>query len=337
MDLRIEQLDGRDPVAMRAWHDAFLASQRHGRAFSTPLMLAELRAQFTAQLDAQLHLGFTGRVEAAVATVGMCYLPMHDNLEQAYVEVQTHPDHRGHGLGSAMLDHLEHVARQHGRSVLLTEVTYPYDAPADGAGTPYADFVRRRGYTFGLGNVQRVLELPADGCLLRRLVLDAERHHRDYTFRQFVGPVPDDIVDSFAALLGTLLTEAPTGEIERQSEVFDAARVRADEKVLEEAGRRKFTTVALDGSAEVAAYSELVQPAHDPRRVYQWGTLARPRDRGHRLGLATKARNLLWAQPELGDATLVTFNAEVNRHMTGVNDLLGFRSVERVGEFQKRL
>lgn len=78
-------------------------------------------------------------------------------------------------------------------------------------------------------------------------------------------------------------------------------------------------------------------PAFDPGHAYQWGTLARPQDCGHRLGLATKARNLLWAQPHLGSAVLVTFKAEVNRRMVAINDRLGFRAVERHGEFQKRL
>ena len=236
-----------------------------------------------------------------------------------------------------MLHHLEQVARAHQRSVLVGEVSYPFEAPADGAGTPYADFVRRRGYTFALGNVQRVLDLPVDEAALRALVEEAEPHHSGYTFRQFKGAIPQDIVDSFADIVGTLMTEAPTGEIEHEPEVFDASRIRADEEVFAASGRTKYTTVALDSSGEVAAYSELVLPAYDPGKVFQWGTLARPQDRGHRLGLAAKARNLLWAQPELGRATLVTFNAESNAHMIGVNERMGFRPVERIGEFQKRV
>ena len=333
----IEPLDARDDAAMKAWHDTFLASHRHGRPYATPLMREELQARFTADLETERHLVFSGVVEGSPVAVGMCYLPMRDNLEQAFVEVHTHPDCRGRGHGTAMLDHLEQVARDHSRTVLVGEVAYPYESPADGAGTPSVDFVARRGYSFGLANVQRVLELPADEGLLRDLVAAAEPHHGEYTFRQFTGAVPDDLVDSFAAIIGTLLTEAPTGEIEHEPEVFDAARIRADEKVFAASGRTKFTTVALDPAGEVAAYSELVLPKYDPGRVYQWGTLARPQDRGHRLGLATKARNLLWAQHRLGQATLVTFNAEVNSHMVGVNELMGFRPVERVGEFQKRL
>jgi GNAT superfamily N-acetyltransferase len=332
----IETLDAHDDAAMRAWHHTFLASHRHGRPHATPLMREELQARFVASHGATRHLAYSGRVDGAVVAVGMCYLSLRDNLDQAYVEVQVHPGHRRRGHGSAMLAHLEQVAAESGRRVLLGEVSYPYAAPVDGKGTPDVEFARRRGFTFGLGDVVRVLDLPVAEPHLQALADEAEPWHGDYTFRQFAGPVPDDLLDSYAALLGTLLTEAPTGEIEREPEAMDAERVRAEEAVLADSGRTRFTTVALDRSGAVAAYSELVRPRHDPGRAYQWGTLVRPQDRGHRLGLATKARNLLWAQPRLGAVTLVTYNAEVNTHMVRVNDRLGFRPVERLGEFQKR-
>lgn len=34
---------------------------------------------------------------------------------------------------------------------------------------------------------------------------------------------------------------------------------------------------------------------------------------------------------------LTTYNAEVNAHMIGVNEALGFRPVARLGDFQKKL
>ena len=105
--LRIEQLDASDPAAMTAWHETFLASHRHERPFATPLMLEELRARFTAGLEAQHYLAFSGLLGDEVAAVGMCYLTMRDNLDQAFVEVQTRPDLRGRGIGGRVLDHLE--------------------------------------------------------------------------------------------------------------------------------------------------------------------------------------------------------------------------------------
>jgi hypothetical protein len=34
---------------------------------------------------------------------------------------------------------------------------------------------------------------------------------------------------------------------------------------------------------------------------------------------------------------LTTYNAEVNSHMVGVNEAMGFRPVARLGDFQKKL
>jgi GNAT superfamily N-acetyltransferase len=335
--LRIAPLDPGDDAAMRAWHATYLAAQEHARPHAVPLRLEEMRAKFLAERATERDLAFTGTVDHTAVVVGQVHLPLRDNLDQSFVEVNTLPRARRRGHGTRMLDHLERVASGHGRSVLLCEVDYPYDASVDGVGTPGADFARARGYDFNLATVQRVLALPVDEARLRALVAQAAPHHRDYTFRQFTGAIPEDVVDSFAAIVGTLMTEAPSGDITHEPEVFDVTRIRADEEVFAASGRTKFTTLALDRAGAVAAYTELVLPAFDPGKVFQWGTLARPQDRGHRLGLATKARNLLWAQPRLGPASLVTFNAEVNVHMVGVNEQLGFVPVARIGEYHKRV
>jgi GNAT superfamily N-acetyltransferase/RimJ/RimL family protein N-acetyltransferase len=335
--LEIRPLDARDDAALDAWHSAYLASHAHGREVGVPWMKAEVRAQLTVDSPGQRTLAFGGYVDGRVAVTGTIEMPLRDNLQLAHIELDTRPDQRNRGHGSAMLAHLEAVAREHDRSVLVTETATPYDGPPDGAGHPNVRFLVRRGFTFALGDVMRVLDLPTDQALLRRLADEAAAHHQGYQLQQFRDRVPDDLVESFGRLIGRLNTEAPQGELAIEEEVFDEARIRADEEVFRASGRTKYTTVAVrDG--EVAAYSDLVVPAHDPTRVYQWGTLAAKEHRGHRLGLATKARNLLWLQQELPrKALLVTFNAEVNAHMIAVNEALGFRPVERLGEFQKQL
>lgn len=103
-------------------------------------------------------------------------------------------------------------------------------------------------------------------------------------------------------------------------------------------GRTKLTTVALDDAGDVAAYTEIAVPEADPGRSFQWGTLVRKAHRGRRLGLATKAANLLWLQTERPEVTsVITWNAEVNRHMVAINERLGFRPVARAAEFQRVL
>jgi GNAT superfamily N-acetyltransferase len=337
MPLRIVPLDPSDPAAFKAWHDCYLLAHMHGREIGSPWMAEELRAQLLADNPGWRSIGFAGLVDETVVVAGWLEISLRDNRHIASVEVDTHPAHRNRGHGTAMLEHLAAAAGELGRDTLVAEASYPYDGPVDGSGHPNVAFLLHRGYTLGLVDVMRVLDLPADEELLRKLAEEAAGHHERYTIRQFAGPVPDDIIDSFGALVGSLIIEAPMGEMDLEPEVIDAQQIRADEKVFAESGRTKFTTVAIAPDGTVAAYSELVVPAHDPGRVYQWGTLAHRDHRGHRLGLATKTRNLLWLQekrPEL--RLLVTYNAEVNTHMIGVNEAMGFRPVERMGAFQRK-
>jgi hypothetical protein len=237
-----------------------------------------------------------------------------------------------------MLEHLVELARQHGRRTLTGRVATPYAGAPDGRGHPDVDFVLHRGFRFALGDILRVLDLPADDGHLKELADQAAPHHADYQLRRFTGPVPDDIIDEFGRLVGAVITEAPTGEMELEPEVYDRDRIRADEKVFEAAGRTKFTTMAIAADGTAAGYTEVAVPRYDPGRAFQWGTLVLSEHRGHRLGLAMKVHNLLWLQRERPDLRqLVTFNAEVNAPMVAVNDLLGFRPVERLGEFQRQL
>ena len=336
--MEIRPLDASDPAAMADWHASFHAAHVFGQDYPSPWMLEEMRAEFLGDRAGERMEPFGGYVEGGCVCTGLVELPQMDNLHIARVEVATHPGHRGRGYASAMLDHLTAVAVAQGRNTLTADAVWAYDGPADGAGTPNADFLTRRGFAFSLGDVKRVLELPVDQGLLARLADEVAPHHPGYTLRDFAGPVPEDIIDAFGNLVGSLITEAPMGDLDFEPEVFDATRIRADEKVFEASGRTKYTTVAVAPDGSLAAYSELVVPTYDPEHVYQWGTLVRPEHRGHRLGMATKVHNLgCFQEAESGRSRLFTYNAEVNTHMIGVNDAMGFRPVQRLGEFQKKL
>jgi GNAT superfamily N-acetyltransferase len=336
--LEIRPLDPYDDDALAAWHATYLAADTYGREHSAPWMLEELRADLRADRAAEKYLAFGGQAGGHVVATALLELTQKDNRHIARTSVWTHPEHRRRGFGSAMLEHVTRVATAEGRTVLVAEAATPYGGPPDGSGHPNADFLTHRGFTVDIGDVMRVLDLPVDIALLDRLAVEAAPKHEDYTLRQFAGPVPDDILHPFGALVGSLMTEAPMGELQREPEAMDEERIRADEAVFEASGRTKYTTVAIAPDGDVVAYSELVVPKYDPGRVYQWGTLVAQAHRGHRLGITTKVANLRWLQAAEPDARLVvTWNAEVNRHMIGVNERLGFRPVERLVEFQKAI
>ncbi len=83
---------------------------------------------------------------------------------------------------------------------------------------------------------------------------------------------------------------------------------------------------------------QLVVPAHDPLKIFQWDTLVRRDHRGHRLGIATKVHNLAVVQALHPDRTTVhTWNAESNHHMIAVNEAMGFVPVRYEGEYYREI
>ena len=338
-DLEITRVDPFDRVAFDAWHAVYLAAELASEeGVASPLMLEEARAKLQDAGIRSWNSGWTGTVAGRVVVAGWLDMPLLDNLDRADLSVHVVPDERRRGHGSAMARRLEQEALERGRTLLNGEAAWPYDAGSDGTGQAGREFARGLGYALALGDVKRILRLPVPGGLLDDLAAQAAPHHAAYTLRSWVGPVPDTLLDGWAALTATLDTEAPTGDLERQPEHIDAEVVREAEALIARQGRRKYNTVALDETGAVVAYTDIATTVHEPDRAYQWGTLVRRDARGHRLGLAVKVANLRLLQdscPEL--RRLTTYNAEVNARMVEVNDLLGFVPVARLGEFQKRL
>ena len=338
MTVDIRPLDASDDAALAAFHATYHAADVFGREHAAPWMLEEMRADLTGDRTGERFEAWTGRVEGDVVSCGLLVLPMKDNLELATVRVWTRPDRRRRGYGSAMLDQVVAAAAGAGRRTLVSEAHVPFEAREDGAGCPDPDFAYHRGWGFDMCDVVRVLPLPVDEGWLASLADEAAPHHTDYELRQFRGRVPDDIVEAFGALVGSLMVEAPSGAVTLEEEVLDVERIRSDEVVFAAAGRTKYTTVAVAADGSVVAYSELVVPAYDPGAVFQWGTLVHRDHRGHRLGMATKVANLRWVQRAAPDRSRVyTMNAEVNAQMIGINETLGFRPVERHVSLHRRL
>jgi GNAT superfamily N-acetyltransferase len=335
----IVALDPFDAPMFDAWHAAYFVAETHGReGTAAPWQLEELRVLMQQPSGRNWSAGWCGLVAGEVVTAGWLQTPLLDNLERASLSVHTVPDARRRGHGTAMLEHLEQVALDRGRMLIGAESSWGYEAGADGVGEPGPEFLRRTGYDLALSDVQRVATLPVPEEVLGRLAAEAAPHHAAYSLRSWSGRIPDELVLGWAELTASIATEAPTGGLELEPEVADVAMVREQEDVVARQGRAKYNTVALDAEGAVVAYTDLATTIHEQGRAYQWGTLVRRAHRGHRLGLAVKVANLRLLQRERPDITrLVTYNAEVNEHMIGVNEQLGFVPVARLGEYLKRL
>jgi len=334
-------VDPHDDAEVARFHEVTESVARDSLgSVATTWTLPEVTVQLRDPGTRARGYAFVARADGAdeVVGAGLLVTPLLDNLDSARVAVDVLPQHRRRGVGTALLARLEAEARAHGRSLLDAEASWPTDVGPTGEGWHGVEFAGAHGYPLALGDVQRELTLPVDDALLAELAAQAAPHHEAFTLRTFVGPVPDEIAQSWVDLWASLMTEAPVGDKELEPEAADVAAMRADEELLVRQGRTAYHAVALDAAGEVVAYTDLGTTVHDPGVVYQWGTLVRRDARGHRLGLAVKVANLQLIQRERDDVRrLVTWNAEVNEHMIGVNERLGFRPVARMGEFQKRL
>ena len=313
-DLEIVEVDAFDPSSFDPWWRAYHDAEETDRGRTATIwQLEELRAFMQDDGRRTWRAGWSGLVDGVVVTTGFLTLPLLDNLDRAGLAITTIDGHRRRGYATAMLAYVEQVARDRGRSVLGGEAYWPYAAGPEGDGAPGREFARAHGYDLALGDIQRRLSVPVDDELLDELAAEAFPHHAAYTFRSWVGSAPDDLVDDFADIGASLMTEAPTGELTIEPEAPDVAALREEEALLVKQGRTKYVTVALDETGRIAAFTDLVTTVHEPDRAYQWGTLVRRADRGHRLGLAVKIANLRLLQQERPDvAQLTTFNAEVN-------------------------
>ncbi|WAA66933.1 GNAT family N-acetyltransferase [Microbacterium oxydans] len=338
MTIETTRIDPFDADAVDAWWDAYAAAERADRGQDTPVWTREeSRSELQQESQVVERRAFLVRDGEVVVGSASLALPQKDNTHIAHLAIDVPPEHRRRGIGSAALAFLEQEATADGRTTLQGSTSWRYELGTDGAGAPGREFARRHGYALALGDVQNRLTLPVDLALLDRVEADIAAATGGYELRSWIGPVPDDVVEGWAILDASVETEAPSGDLDIEPAKPDVAAIREQEELLGRQHRTSIGTVAVTPKGEAAAYTQLVISGDDGN-AYQWGTLVRTSDRGHRLGTAVKLANLRLLQHEAPQVPAVyTCNAESNAHMLAVNTLLGFVPTERMGELQKRL
>ncbi|MCJ0702242.1 GNAT family N-acetyltransferase [Frigoribacterium faeni] len=273
-----------------------------------------------------------------------------DGASTAYVDVMVLPSHRRRGIGSALLAHVEEVARREGRTQAIAYVRStgeaeprllpPTGAGSVGAGDAAVQLLQGAGWV--LGQVVRCsrLALPVDEEALAG-IRDRARAAAgdDYRLHTWVGRSPERWLDDLAALETRMSTDAPSGGVDEPEDVWTPERFRdAEEKAL--AGpRTRFTAVVEHvPTGRLAGFSQLEAPAERSRPAFQQDTLVLREHRGHRLGWLLKiaTTDLLTAERP-GHPGVFTFNAEENRPMLDVNEAVGFVPFEYEGVWSRRL
>jgi GNAT superfamily N-acetyltransferase len=287
-------------------------------------------------------------------TVGMCSvtLPLRENFHTAGIDVLIAPARRRQGLGRALLEHAEAVARNRGRTSLDAYHEVPLRAtegsallPAkSGAGglpldEPAVAFAVAAGYELEQVERSSRLELPVPPDVLDRLEADASPRAGDYTITGWDDTCPEDLVQAYARLKETMSTDVPLAGLDWEREDWDAARVHEEEQALMRGGIQSAVTAAVHTSTgRLVAYTVLNWRAGVPDSIAQQDTLVESEHRGRRLGMLIKVANLRRAQARWPAArSVLTWNANENQHMLAINIALGFKPAGSEGEWQKRL
>lgn len=257
-------------------------------------------------------------------------LPVWDNLHMAYVDLETHPDHRGAGIGDELLDSVLTTVRSAGRSLLIG------DAWAD---SDRDHFWRRHGFAVASRDAQRrLLMADVDWARLDQLYDESAAASTDYDIVALPMPAPAELMPGLLEL-HRAMNDAPLDDLELEDDVWTEERSRGYEMAMTRRGiqlhrllARRRADGALGGHTVVAVEDER------PWIGFQEDTAVVRGHRGHRLGVRLKIEMLrrlatLEPQVELVD----TWNAESNTHMLAVNDAIGCVVVGHSVEVQQRL
>lgn len=325
---------GQDPADRDAWYRVKASAKSRdfppGMPSTRELTLGLLDHPIPCQLNVRLVAEEAGDV-AGILDVD---LPTADNTDNALVDVVVHPIRRRRGIGTALWARAIEVAREHGRTRMITA-----SGQVLGGGDAGADFLEGVGLGRALQEALSVLDLDAvPDAELARLHDDAAgRASGDgYELDLWTGsPAPDAQAD-IGALERTLSTDAPLGDLAWAPEVWEADRVAGTWAACDAIGLRSYHAAARHRhGGPLVGWTTLVVAPSVPHWAMQWNTVVAPDHRGHRLGMWLKTENLAAmraAEPRV--RRIETQNAVDNGPMLDVNVAMGFRVVGHDWEWQ---
>ena len=292
---------------------------------------------------------FTARVGARTVGRAVYEWPIEEGDTATWAVVEVLPDFRRRGIGTALLELVERLHAESGRTTIQGYVAHARVdggkrlVPPTGAGSipaddPGARFLLARGYTLEQVARGSSIRLPLDPADLaaRRAVAKAAAGE-NYRVLSWTGSTHERWTDDFAVMHTTMSTADPSAGLDVTEEVWDADRVRSYESTLLGSGRALLTSVVEHvASARLAGFTRLSVPADRSRPTSQEETLVLEAHRGHRLGMLLKTANLEHLASVAPETPLVyTFNAEENRHMLSVNEAVGFVPIGHEGAWKK--
>ncbi len=331
-DIDIREVDPADETQLHDWWQVCHDGATAGRPYDTHTPWARTREEAPKANPDWDRVRLAAYTDGRVVGGGVTHMPLADNLTNAYLEVYVPEPERRRGVGTALLAAAEEAATSRGRTVLVAESVAPV-----GTTSPGEPFAAGRGYTLGNREGLKILDLrqrpdwaPLDEQVVTRI--------GDHRIVEWGGETPEEHIEDVCGALNRFMGMVPTGDLEIGELQFSPERLRRNEARDRDLGTTRFVGAALAPDGSLAGYHDLFVDKVRPTQAYVGLTMVLPEHRGHSLGLGMKLathRSLLARFP--GCEIVRTGNADVNEHMNAVNDRLGYRLVENLLEFQKKV
>ncbi|MFC0622712.1 GNAT family N-acetyltransferase [Kribbella deserti] len=254
--------------------------------------------------------------------------PTYDNTNLAWFEVEVHPEYRGRGIGSQLMEFGFAEARRLGRK---SWGFAQWDLPKADA------FAKKLGFEAKSVEVNRRQEFKnVDWAAVERLYDEAVAAAKDYELITLVGDLPEEMLDDMVTLTASI-NDAPTDDLEIEDDVYSPERLRGFEIAQKARGRRLYRVIARHRETGVlAGHSTVGVEKQRPHIGMQADTAVARDHRGHRLGVLVKIGMIRWLREAAPTVEQVdTWNAESNAHMIAVNDQIGYRVVARAIDYQR--
>lgn len=294
-------------------------------------------------------VGHVAKREGEVIGASILMFANEESATSGNLDLVMDPRRWDRSLAQALLDHAENEARSRGRSSLQAWTLHPVAktaqmlVPQTGWGaiapTKLSDLLAANGYM--LEQVERNSERYLDNTDgLAETLSDATAHAgSNYRLVTWTLPTPAHLREGYADVISRMATDAPSGALDIDEELWDAERIIRRDRKFAEAGRTvSVAAVEHVPSGRLVAYNELVVGEDRSAVTHQFGTLVVREHRGRRLGTIVKCANLLrWKNIAPHSPKVSTFNAEENRPMLNINEGIGFTPASYAAAWQKRL